>query len=80
MIYEYLKYYKGYNIFFGLFGCAFERFESTAFNTQKVGLKLKKKYSFDKKKLKTFIRVKKMVKTHIWQKLKNEVFTKKTFC
>jgi hypothetical protein len=49
MIYEYLKYYKGYNIFFGLFGCAFERFESTAFNTQKVSLKEKKNTHLVKK-------------------------------
>ena len=74
MIYEYLKYYKG--IIFSS-SCSGVRLKdlSTTFNTHKIGLKKKKNHLV--KKIKSTYKGLKITKTHIWQKLKNEIFTKK---
>jgi hypothetical protein len=52
----------------------------SVFNTQKVRLKKKKKYSFGKNIKSAFKDPKslKMAKTHFWQKLKNEAFLPKS--
>jgi hypothetical protein len=59
-----------------MFGIALE-IPKSAFNTQKV--RLKKKYSFDKKIKSTFNGPKslKIAKKYFWQKFKNEAFAQK---
>jgi hypothetical protein len=61
-----------------MFGIAFEGPKSI-FNIQKT--RLKKKYSFGKiiKSAIDGLKCLKIVKTHFWQKLKNETFAQKLF-